>query len=605
MHTVKKYILAITSFILRPIQQNTPFICMMTIMGATIPFLSFFQSEESIVKDLFWRCSLSSIIRSFSIAYILATLLLCKRLKWLKWPLIVCSGIIGITLSLCYSRYHLPVSPALFAILTNTSLPEIRGFISTLPQWFLIALPFAFLAYIFIYLIIEKKCHFKYFSLTRHSYLSVISASIILIMTAVGLWKFREVFHAWHCTDKTELDDWNYNRLFSWGMPRDIYSAIGLLSAEINIDKRNIESQRLSDTRISAQNTIMPNDSLNIIFVIGESYQPWHAGIYGYQLPTTPKMASEQLSGNLVAFNDAASVVNTTPDAIFNILSLNRIANDETYFTSTFFPQLFTNAGWDTFFCEHQFTPNSIFDNSIYNFVNNQISQNYGWTKYIESHNFPYDADNLYNDWKVIDSFNPKSPHRLTIYHLKGQHFDYNDKYPNTTQFNRFTINDYEWRKEYWLDSKRKQTIAHYDNATLYNDYCMGLLFDRYRNHNAIIIYCSDHAEEIYDYRDFCHREYYNIKDYDKWVDYEIRIPLVVWMSDLFIQKYPQLVNDIKSSVNKVISIDDIGHFILSVGGIETSPYNPTHDFSSSQYIAPERITINNIRIKPINRVQF
>lgn len=589
----------ITTALLKPILLNGPFICLLTIMGATIPLISLFQSNETLIKELFWRCSISSLTRSFSIAYLLALLIEVKWLTWLKWPIVIMASIIGIALCFSYLRYHLPLSPALFSILANTSPHEIRSFLSTVPLWVFITAPIIVTVWLCIYYVIDHKTKVKPSVIVRHHLLATVCTLTVLTFVGGGLWKFKEVFQAWKFSDKAQLEDWNYNRLFSWNLPRDIYSAIGLLSAEINTESRNIATQRLLDTKIIANNTLPLKDSLDVVFVIGESYQPWHASIYDYPLPTTPRMSSEQQKGNLIVFEDAASVFNCTPDAIFNMLTLNRVANDEPYEEYSFFPQLFSNAGWETFFCEHQFTPKSIFDNSIYEFVNNQISQNFGWTKYIESHNEPYDAENLFADWNTINSIPRDTPHRFTIYHLKGQHFDYVDKYPATPQFNRFHPADYNWRTEKWLDTKRKQIIAHYDNATLYNDYCMGLLFKRYGDSNAIIVYCSDHAEEIYDYRDFYHREFYNIANLEGWIDHEIRVPLVIWMSDTFMQKYPEHKLAIKDATDKVISIDDIGHFLLSVSGIKTPAYNPHHDFTSPLYVTPSRKTINNVPIKP------
>jgi len=46
-------------------------------------------------------------------------------------------------------------------------------------------------------------------------------------------------------------------------------------------------------------------DSLNVILIIGESYNKYHASIYGYALPTTPHLEKEQNMGNLCVFTDA------------------------------------------------------------------------------------------------------------------------------------------------------------------------------------------------------------------------------------------------------------------------------------------------------------
>lgn len=572
-------------------------------MGAIIPIIFVFQSGNIIIQNLFWRCALSSLLRSFSIAYFLAVLIQSKWLKWLKWPIMLTACIIGVLLSFSYLRYNLPISPTLFAIISNTSAPEIRSFLSTLPFWIFLAMPLIITGCISIFYLTDKKSHVISTIMVRHHWLFAVCTFSVMAIVAGGGWKFKEVFQAWQFSDYKELNNWNYNRFFSWTMPRDVYSALGLACSEINLKSEYIDLQRIIDTKIIARDMLSPNDSLDVILVIGESYQPWHASLYGYPLLTTPRMSEEHQKDNLIVFRDAASVSNCTPEVIFNILTLNRVSEDEPYEKHTFFPQLFANAGWQTFYCEHQYS-STLFDMTIHDFINNQISRNMGWTKYIPSHVSPFDAENLRYDWNHIDSVKRNLPHRLTIYHIKGQHFDYEDRYPLNSAFNKFNATDYDWRSESWLDIKRKNTIAHYDNATFYNDYCLGLLFDRYRNSNAILVYTSDHGEEIYDYRDFAHREfYYCSKDLDKWIDYEIRVPLVVWMSDQFKKMYPEKVIAINKATNNVISIDDIGHFILSISRIHTSAYNPHHDFSSPLYIAPIRKTLDNVPIPPLKEV--
>ena len=53
-------------------------------------------------------------------------------------------------------------------------------------------------------------------------------------------------------------------------------------------------------------------------------------------------------------------------------------------------------------------------------------------------------------------------------------------------------------------------SIPHYRNAkknpniyTLYNDYVLKNIIDLFRDKNTVVLYFSDHGEEIYDYRDF------------------------------------------------------------------------------------------------------
>lgn len=59
------------------------------------------------------------------------------------------------------------------------------------------------------------------------------------------------------------------------------------------------------------------------------------------------------------------------------------------------------------------------------------------------------------------------------------------------------TVSDYADRAE--LSPEQKQEVAHYDNCTLYQDLICGQLFDKYRDKDMVIVFVSDHGENVYD----------------------------------------------------------------------------------------------------------
>ena len=78
------------------------------------------------------------------------------------------------------------------------------------------------------------------------------------------------------------------------------------------------------------------------------------------------------------------------------------------------------------------------------------------------------------------------------------------------------------------MDKNKKWAIATYDNATLYNDAVMGHIFDLYRNKNAVVVYFSDHGEEIYDYRDQRGRHVSYAPSADM-LRHQNEVPFVIW----------------------------------------------------------------------------
>lgn len=593
-------ILKISDIILCPLRKDWLFILFMSLLGALVPINYLLGNTGPFIGIAFYNCAFSSCMRSFAIAYIIAWLLQIKHLHCLKYPIIIVFSIITLVIFSAHLLYHINISPTLFSIISSTSVQEIKSYLKTIQWYHFLYFIIGLCLLIGTFFIVDTKAHSVHFRFQYKQVFVISCAALTIVSSLFGILKFEEVFVAWKFTDYKTFVNWQFNRGFSWFMPRDIYSATALLSRELSFKSRLRESQIISDIHIPASTSYSDNDSINLVFVIGESYQRGHASLYGYTIPTTPNMNKEKASGNLIPIHDATTVCPNTIGSLSNMLSLNRASDNEIYDNFSFFPILFHNAGWETFFCDHQYTPTSIFDNELYSLINNPILTKYCWTAYIENSQIQYDHLNLNRDWELIEANTGTSPHRLIIYHLKGQHFYYKDQYPGTQLFTRFTYRDYRNRTEPWLDDKRRQTIAEYDNAVFYNDYIMKLLFDKYRTSTSVIVYVPDHGEEVYDYRDNYGRDMYTGDNYEQWIDCLMRIPLTIWMSDTFINNYPEKYDSIKNARQQIVSTDDIGHFLLWLGEIQTKPYNPHHNFVSPEYVTPSRKTLDGMPIPPL-----
>ena len=67
----------------------------------------------------------------------------------------------------------------------------------------------------------------------------------------------------------------------------------------------------------------------------------------------------------------------------------------------------------------------------------------------------------------------------------------------------------------------------------------MGHIFDLYRNKNAVVVYFSDHGEEIYDYRDQRGRHVSYAPSADM-LRHQNEVPFVIWCSDRYKQLHPR-----------------------------------------------------------------
>ena len=175
----------------------------------------------------------------------------------------------------------------------------------------------------------------------------------------------------------------------------------------------------------------------------------------------------------------------------------------------------------------------------------------------------------------------------MVVFHLNGQHLDAKERFPNTPENNYFKYSDVPNKAKY-LTKGKKQEIADYDNATRYNDKIMKEIFTMFENSNTVVVYFSDHGEEIYDYRDSKGRVQGTMTK--EAVKFQYEIPFVVWCSDKYKNNHPDIVESIRQSVNRPIMSDDVCHLMFHLGGIKTKYYKPERDYISTDFKPYKRI---------------
>ena len=358
-------------------------------------------------------------------------------------------------------------------------------------------------------------------------------------------------------------------------------------------DELILEAIAVTRKAVSTPARRMPN-APTVVLVIGESYIKCHAAIYGYPLATTPWMSHEMRHGRLWAFADAVSPFNNTFKTMQSLLSLNSVGLGEQWHQRPLVAAIFKSAGYQVDLWDNQrdFFSETTHARGLNGFIYHPDVKKLCYTN-LNSRNYSFDGE-IVTDYSVSASSGVSGP-RLVIFHLRGQHIMASKRYPHGAGFDRFTVKDYAFRKESFLTHEMLEEIAHYDNATLYNDHVMGEIFKLFCNQDAVVVFLSDHGEEIYDYRPSIGRiplgsnnhEYHEM---DELLHYQFDVPLVVWCSPIFIKHHPEKVKQIASATNRRFSTDDIGQMLLGIAGIGSASYCPATDVTNEKYVAPKRV---------------
>ncbi len=409
----------------------------------------------------------------------------------------------------------------------------------------------------------------------RRFVLGVVAVSMLL-WGVVASFSFVRMFQ---CRTVDELSLWELTELdYSNPFTQTVNAAYGLhLSAK---DMHHFIRVTSSAARKPCR--IVEEDSLNIIVVVGESYIKWHSNLYGYPLKTCPYQQAEADSGRLYPFNAVYTCSNYTSTALKNVFSTNCTERGEAWNDAPFFPVVMKSAGYDVYMWDNQREAFSStgYTFSLNSFLYHQDVMPLSYTA-TNSRCFDYDMDLIDN---YARSVRRKARHNLVIFHLMGQHFVSNERFP-VDRYSHFTPRDVPNKAAYLNDDKR-QLIADYDNATLYNDHVLKRIMDLYRDESTVVIYFSDHGEEIYDYRDSKGRvEADGCSDY-MYRRYQYEVPFTIWCSDAYRQHHPDQVEAIRANVDRCWNTDDLCHLVFRLATVKTPYYRPERDVLSNSYKA-------------------
>lgn len=313
----------------------------------------------------------------------------------------------------------------------------------------------------------------------------------------------------------------------------------------------------------------------NVVVVLGESFNKYHSSLYGYPHATNPQLEEEKLNNNLYLFGDVVAPYNYTHHCLKKILSF--ASQDQTlqWYEAPLFPALFKSAGYESLFISNQEVKGQ--DVWAFDFVNNYLVSSkiapFLFNKTNETKQ-QFDLGLVHSATEWLN----RHP-QLWIYHLLGQHSNYMDRYPVNEQV--FSIASYADRTD--LSDAQKRGVAHYDNATLYNDKVVATILEQFRDQDAIVIYLSDHGEEVYDYRDHMGRSHEPIITPER-AKYQFEVPFMIWMSDKYKENHPDVVAQVERSIDRPYMIDDLPHLMLDLAGIECEWFDPTRSVINDKF---------------------
>ena len=577
------------TFLLSPISHELPFmVAFLVLMGIKwsrqLRFFIFGTDARATLIEVVGQLAFL-----FLMAYLLAALIRVVNRKWFRMMLYaLVIALFGIEMFM-EKNFLMTISPNSLILVAETNGNEVENFLSMYMLtpasiqtyiWVLVAAVSAYLLERFY----RKKTWKKVSAFFSNKAWLALPLSLWLLF---GCYSGKSLVYMLSTDNADEFYiDYEWQDIH----PEDPISSLFRSFYGIHIAKKEMRRAVEVTTHMRKDASVVFNDTVQVVLVIGESYNKWHSPLHGYPLNTAPNMMRERDNDQLFVFSDVLSPFNHTSPTLKNLLCCNSLAHNEPWCESPYFPAVIRQAGYQVQLWDNQ---NDVGLGTISSFALNSFIYD---PQMVE---FCYSASNEERkeyDGVLIDDYLqknfPLNGRNFSIIHLLGQHFDAANQFPHEPRFMRFSADSIS-RKDAFLTPYMRERIALYDNATYYNDYCMGRLFEAFRGMNAVIVYLSDHGEEVFDYRDFEGRDAPNNHAEGNRLKNQFMVPFMVWCSEKYMSNHPEVVELLGKAKDSPFLTDNLCHLMFHLAGVQTSYYVAERDILSPFFKPTKRVGVS------------
>ena len=427
---------------------------------------------------------------------------------------------------------------------------------------------------------------------------------LVAVIFVIGLYGFGIAMSIVSLGAKTTLSDKFRRTQRRWSIPL-LVAGLVLLAANYMVDKRfraqddvfpingtynmglaiqrAIKQSKYDETsrNFTYHATTTRNDSVPEIYVlvIGETSRADNWSLYGYNRNTNP--GSSALD-NLVVYRDAITMSNTTHKSVPTLMSSAGCeAYDSLYYRKGIITA-FNEVGYKTAFYSNQQRNRSFIDAfgseaQEVKFLKDKVSL-------MELRVSNYDDELVDCVKKRLEQYDGGK--LFIVVHMYGSHFNYKDRYPRNEAFFK-PDNVISAERVY-----RRELINAYDNTIRNTDKVLAAIIREVdaKGVNSAVVFTSDHGEDIFDDNRgrFLHAS--PIPTY-----YQLRVPLLVWTSQSFVEQHPDAVAQLKAHAQVPVSTNMVVfHTLLDLSGVNTPYKKDSLALSNKAFKGHKRLYIND-----------
>lgn len=300
----------------------------------------------------------------------------------------------------------------------------------------------------------------------------------------------------------------------------------------------------------------LPKNAAGVyVLVIGESQNKGHMSAYGYHRPTTPWLQSIKNQHGFLLFDNAYSCHSHTVPVLTYALTAKNQYNTLPLEQAASIIEIAQAADFHTVWISNQ-VKYGAWDTPV------SVIADQSQTQYWLNGHLGETTQTTHFDLSLVDVLKklPVFDKALIVVHLMGNHGSYEERYPHA--FNRWT---------------GKSHIDKYDNSILYNDFVMKQLFSAVKDLPNFqgLIYFSDHADDV---------DAGLGHDASRFTFDMARIPLYMYFSDNYIQKYPHTMAILKKHTSAYFTNDLIFDTLINIMQIPFPVLEETNSLADKNY---------------------
>lgn len=353
--------------------------------------------------------------------------------------------------------------------------------------------------------------------------------------------------------------------IYPFNIISNIVTALQRTYQSANFDKTS------ADFKYNAIDKHDANQEEIYVLVIGETSRAINWEIFGYDRSTNPRLSKRD---NIIKFPRAVSQSNTTHKCVPMMLTHTTPLSFDSIMYRKSIITAFKEVGYST----------AVFSNQ---------AKNHSYTQYFseEADDVEYLEGDKHYDHNLVELLRDnleknKGKKQFIILHTYGSHFNYKERYPDSLSC--FKPDDASQANI----KHRSELLNAYDNATRYTDGVIDEVINLLdaTNTKAVMIYTSDHGEDIFDdeRERFLHAS--PISTY-----YQLHVPMLAWTSEEYDAAYPEIRRCLSENYDKYIApTQAIFHTLLDISGILTAYYDAEQSIASPYYVSPRPMYLND-----------